>query len=1065
MSNGSRQQDALSLHHDWVGHILGFALHRPVATTMLLLTFLVTGGLAAIRMPLEAMPSGFTWRGLSVNVEFPNAGPLDVEERVLRPIEDALAGMAGLVNVSTHAWGDGGRVYAQFEGETDMDLAFVDARNRLDRLRPTLPERIRQVQLQQWNTDEIPVAYYAVTWPEDLPNAAQVLERQVLRPLRRVDGVASVDMWIDREEVTIDIDREKVQSFGLQLADVAAQLRASNFSLAAGTVRDGARTTYVASRLSWRSFAEIERLPIVPSQTVGRAPVPLGQLAKVRLLPTNEEESFRRYNGLRVSVVSVSKKNQANTVEVGKRLAVAVANIDGSAGLSVRTVFSQAEFIESSLGQVLSAGAQGSLVALVVLLVFLRRLRPTLLVVTSIPLSMFAAIPFMHAVGHSLNLVSLIGLMMCVGMVVDNAVVVAENIDRRRSLGESALDAAVLGSREIALAITLATLTTMIVFLPAALLSGGEVQFFMIRMVIPVCVSLLASLIIALVLVPGLIARERGKVRAFGLHRWLHAMYDHTFGRLAGVYAAALAWTQRHRADTSMVALLMLASVAIPAAHVSMGKSGGFGRETRFRWQIDSTITVGEIDNTLQSIEARVREQFGDILEGIAVEGQRGRAGIQLFFDRDKVPVSDRTEKTKEVRKTLPEPPGWKLSREFRGGGDDSQAGYTITLYGEDRRELADLALDIRTHFETFPGVIAVKLDDAELQPNQLVAEPNLEQAARQGLRIDDLARLMAYAVGRERLSTMAVGRDVLGVWLRTPLESRKTLDQVLQTRTPARETATTMGAPSPSASPTAATQPSRMAEGSTLASLFDMTSESAQTNLSRSYRRSSAQVTLELDPEEAVKTRQALTQALPNLHLPPSVSLSPDPSVASDAEMREDLVGAVLLGTVFVFMVMGFLFESWLLPLAVVPSIPLAFAGAYWALFAFDGDVDPLVGIGMILLVGVVVNNGIVLVDCVNRLRIDGIPRAQALTQAAQSRFRPIMMTTLTTVGGLLPLALAEPPEQGIGYAAFGQSLVGGLLASTLLTLFIVPVAYTYLDDFGRFVRQLRRPSPMQPT
>ena len=405
------------------------------------------------------------------------------------------------------------------------------------------------------------------------------------------------------------------------------------------------------------------------------------------------------------------KESQANTVEVCDRLKLAVEEASRDPALAafeIESIFIQGDTIRASLNQVMESGLQGGIIAVVVLLFFLRKLRLTLIIALSIPLSMFLSLPFMYFSGQSINIVSLIGLMICIGLVVDNSVVVADNVHRYRKAGVPRLVAALHGSSEVALPVTLATATTMVVFLPMALMSSGPIRFFMIRMVTPVCVSLVGSLFVALVLIPlasaflldddgagegdtaagaaADLAAAQGAAARW--KRGLERAYDATFGRLQRVYVRLLTASLRRRTDVVVVALLVLGTIAYPAMHVkSVTQQGGGGRQVTVRYTIPSHISVEEADVFFRDLEGWFAEHRGEYnATGEFIQVEPGSARVQMFFEPPKPGDIPYVEQAKAIYEQLPVPPGWEKRSRFSASDGGRDSAISFAVYGDDHQ-------------------------------------------------------------------------------------------------------------------------------------------------------------------------------------------------------------------------------------------------------------------------------------------------------------------------------------------------------------------------------------------
>ena len=1031
-------------HHLRENPVVRTALSRPITMLMIFASVLVLGLIAVLNIPLELIPTGASAPFLSVEVPYSNATAQDVEDQITRKLEDELATTPRLDEISATSSSSRSRVNMIFEQDADMDVAYREVRDRIARVRADLPDDVKQVNIQKQSADNIPIAFYGVTWPEGLDNPRDIIDRRLMRRLERLEGVGMVNAWgqADRE-IRIEVDRELAEAANLNIFEIAQRLSSSHFNLASGTLEEREGKYLLRSLAEYRDLDELRDVVIGPND------LRLDDVADI-LYEFPKQERFDRYNGRQSMAIFVIKESQANTVEVCELVKAEVeAALDDPAlaPFDIKPIFIQGNTIVSSLEQVVDSGVQGGVLALFVLLFFLRRLRLTVVIALAIPLSMFMALPFMYFSGQTINLVSLIGLMICIGLVVDNSVVVAENVARYRGRGVPRFAAALHGTSEVALPITLATATTMVVFLPAALMSSGTTQFFMVRMVTPVCVSLLASLFVALILIPMAAAflldrdvfedAEPGSWRAQLLRadRWWKArlgwLYDKTFGRLGILYGKLLRLSLRRRMDVVLISLLAMASLVVPmnpetgvkrALDENMG-----GRQVRFTYTMPQDVTLEEADAFFRELEvwfADNREAWNSSGEFVQVEP--GFASVQIFFEPPRDGDPPYRETGKQIFEQLPVPPGWDKRSNFADSDGGRSQNFPVFIYGDDHRSVQDVKEALAVELTKVDGVISVlgaQRDDKQREELALSLDPVMSE--RLGISAGMVGNTVAYALRGSPLPRFHGEDREIDVWIRYEEQDREELKDLLEFKVP-----TKAGTAVP------------------IRTVTTRETQKGETVLVRNNKRVAALIELEIDPAARQEAIAAIQAFLASYELPPGVSFDSDQEARDLGESNRDLFLAMALAVVFIFLIMGFLFESFVLPLSVLPAIPLSFVGVWWFLYLTNSSLDALAGIGLLLLLGVVVNNAIVLVDFINGARAQGLDRTDAIVEAGVQRFRPIFMTALTTVGGMLPLAFADAPAEGIPYGPFGKTLVGGMTTSTILTLVVVPVSYTAFDD-----------------
>jgi len=1014
-----------------------------VTMLMILLSFIVIGIVALVNISTELIPAGFSPPFMQVEVPYANATAQDIEDRITRPLEQALSTTPGLDEISATSRADRASISLVFESDTDMGAAYREVRDRVARARPDLPGDVERVRINKQSGAGIPVSFYGITWNESVELPRDRVQKHLLRAIERIDGVGLVNLWGQEDrEIRIELNRPLAEAAGVNIFQLAQTLTKANFNLASGDIRDPEGKFVIRSLATYQTVTQLE------DTIVGQKNLRLKDIAQV-LYDYPESERIDRYNGKPSMVLFVLKESQANTVEVCERIRAVVAEARQNpalAGFEIEGIFDQGEAIGFSLNQVIGSGLQGGVLAIFVLLFFLRRLRLTLLIAASIPLSIFLALPFMYFADQSINMISLLGLMICVGLVVDNSVVVAENIERYRVRGMGPYAAALHGASEVALPITLATLTTVVVFAPAALLSSGLTQFFMIRMITPVCVSLMASLFAALALVPiasavaftdasPLLASRRWLRPVLRVDlawkRWTSAAYEATMGRLNRWYGRVLRSSLRSRMNVVVPSLLMfIVTVAGPMMMVPFAAGENMGTRNFFAYySMPGDVTHAEADAFIRELEDTLAEHKSEYrLAGQYVGFDGQVAQVQVFFEPQSAGERPFKAVRQEVYDLMPTRAGWVKEARFGGSDGTEDDAFTVTLYGDDHQSVQDAKEELELALVKQDGVLGVSSRGGDsMRRDELQLGVDRTMTERLGVSAGTIANTVAYAVRGQLLPRFqSPGEDrEINVRIRYRKADREQLSELMEFKV---------------LSDRGKVVPIRV--------LTEAGLRKGESALVRNDKRVAALIRLELAKEGRLDTEKALRGFLDRYSLPSGISFDADRNAREAGTLQSDMVGAMVLSTVFIFLLMGFLFESFVLPLSVLPSIPLSFIGVWWFLLFTGSPIDPLAVIGVLLLLGVVVNNGIVLVDFINSARVAGLSREEAIVQAGMQRFRPIMMTALTTVGGMIPLAFSTPTGEGLNYGPFGKTLVGGMTTATILTLLVVPVAYTYFDD-----------------
>jgi HAE1 family hydrophobic/amphiphilic exporter-1 len=1006
-----------------------FSLDRRITVLMILLTLVVLGTVATLSIPLELFPSGFTGPFLSVQVPWRDAPSQEMLEKVILPLEEELSTLAGIDKLNSYARTGFGMCSLQFKQGTDMDVAYREARDRVERARLLMPDDVEQVFIYKHDLSGIPIYFVGLAIDPSVIDVYNLVQDEVVLPLSRIDGVASVEAHgLEEKEVLIELDRERTAAAGLNIYDLAQQLSGDNFTMSSGSVMHGGK------KLLLRSVARYDHVEALKNRLVGES-TRLRDIATVSYdLP---EKKYRVRAMSRPAVaVSVMKEGEANALEVAQRVDAVVEEMRSNPRLQVievATLFDQGEVIKESLSTLLTSGRIGGIVALLVLFFFLRRLRMTLIVALSIPISIVIALTVMYFVGESLNILTLLALMISVGLLVDNSVVVSENIFRLHREGLSRREACTQGAGEIALAIVMATLTTIIVFLPVSLVEGMG-QFLLQRLAIPISVALLGSLLVALIFIPLSVyltlPKNGGANEApHPVFNWLKTAYDASFGLLNRGYSSLLAVFLRRRLDL----VLVVVAVFMVTAGVAMKKvefvpaqeeeGGGF----EIRVTMPPNTTLEEAEEYFLAGEAIIESRAEELdLDGWFVQHRATFGELQGWFRSPRTNDISPREATRRVREALPEKAGVKL---FTGEDEESDDNrnknlFTVMLQGEDAELLEAVAVQLEELFGRVPGVLGTKKvgDDS---PSEMALVLDRERIQAQNINPMVVSAVVGYALRGQKLPRFHYGGKEIPVTVRFREQDRDSLDELYDFGVPTEE-----GAVVP------------------LSSLSEPRYLSSAHRIYRKNKLTSREIPIELEEGKEDDTRKMLVAFTANIDLPEGITFAAN---GGEQGLDEDLQAMLFAGIVsilFIYLLMGFLFESFILPLSIILTIPLASLGVYWGHFIFGLNIDFLGVVGLILLVGVVVNNGIVLIDYVTRLRHRGHERSEALLLAADRRFRPIMMTALTTIGGLVPLTLQGSSSIGLSYRSFGLTLIGGLTTATLLTLLVVPIFYTFFDD-----------------
>jgi HAE1 family hydrophobic/amphiphilic exporter-1 len=995
---------------------------------MSLLALLVVGYIAFTQIAVELFPAGFTPPFLGVWTPYPNSSPQEVEEQIAKRIEEQVRTISGARRVNTSSSGSGCWTFIEFAQDTDMDLAYAQLRDRMDRVRPELPDDIDRIYLRKWDEDDDPILWVAMAELEPHADPYLLVEQQLQKPLERVDGVAKVEIWgADEKSILIHINQDKVKSYNVNLYETIQQLRNDNFSISSGYVTEGGRKIFVRSLGKFKSLEELQNLPI------RGANLRLKDVAEVKY-DVPEIRWSQKINGKKGISIGVFKESSANTVALCKNLTKMFnedfANNPKLAGLDMEILFNQGEFIQESIDNLLNTGFWGGLFAFSVLFFFLRRLRMTIIVTVAIPLTVLITLTIMYFAGWTLNLITMMGLMISVGMVVDNSIVVLENIYRKRAEGKTKKQSSLWGTSEVSLAITLATLTTVVVFLPLMLMNDEiGFRFYMIRIGTPIVLSLVASLFVAMVFIPLAATRITSKKEV---------KEAKIITKANNIYQRMLGWTLNHRTEMFVILILVMASMQFAASNTkSTDSSQGNINDIALIFEMPDNYTMEDAARLFSIVEDTVNAKAK--LYGVRTVDSRHsnnwgfmrvflyppprRDWYEVLYDNIRkqfgiLPggVMERADVLEDIKKRMPTFPGVDVRTSWRhhGGGTDD-ASLSIVLYGDDTGTLGNLAKEVERRLRTLDEIISIETD-RERGSDEIHLYIKREQAKKYGISPAVISGTVQYALRGIPLPKYHTEEKEVDVHIQLREEDRQNLSQLKNL-----------------------TFFSQSGKEIPLDAVAEFTVQKGFGEIQRRNGKTYLRVKANSTQDDMKALFGKVDKVMAGFEMPYGYSWSKGDRFNRMEQGNSSQQFALILAGTFVFLLMGVLFESFVLPLSVIISIPFAFVGAFWLLYISGTTMDIMSQIGFVILVGIVVNNSIVLIDLVNRLRNEGMNRYDAIIEAGKHRFRPILMTAFTTIGGLLPMAVGNTQMIGIPYAPMGRTIIGGLLTSTMLSLIAI--------------------------
>jgi HAE1 family hydrophobic/amphiphilic exporter-1 len=1017
------------------------SMRRPVTIIMVFVSMVTFGLVAARLLPLEFFPS-LDAPFVGVQVPYPNSTPEEIEQNITRPLEQSLATIGGIDTMFSNSGSDSAFIGLFFGWGSETNHKSSEVQDRIDAVRAELPEDVQRTLLLRFSTSDQPVLRLRLASKSgDLRGAYELLTRKLKRPLERLPGVARVDLaGVEPYEVHIDLLPERIASHNISLFDLNTRLRDLNFSVSGGLISEG------TTRYRVQPEGELRTLEELGNVRVNSTGVRLRDIAEIAERP--REQDYRRVlNGTYAVGCDVYRERNANLVDVGRSAMAEIRRIIDSnelPGIELIVIDDQAEGVTSSLGELTHSGWLGVLLSMLVLYFFLRHWPSTIMVCLAIPVCITVTLGSMYFFGMSLNILSMMGLLLGVGMVVDNAVVVVESIYQQHERNPSdPRSSAIEGTRMVGLAVSAGTLTSIIVFLPNIFGGTNQVSIFLFHVAVALTIMLLASWLVAVSLIPMLAARIRPPkgLQAAPIVEKLKARY----GRM-------LEWTLAHRKSTVWMIVGLLLSVAVPISLVKMDMFGGAEtRELRGDFDMNGAYTLPEMEraNTqFQQFLLSNKDRFEiDRVYTYIQEGQglnfwvQLKPGVNSWFGQG----SKSPEQILElIKKDMPSfaigKPNFEGGRGPGGGGgqSDGKSDFTLRVVGDSVELLKPIADDVVRVLSQVKGLKDVRVDQGTSNTEARI-RVDREKATSLGFSVQQVAQTVAIALRGTPLREFRTEEGEVPVWLRfkdAQNISFDTLEQVRMTR------------PDGSSVP--------------LSALVAIETGSAAREIRREQRQTGLTILVNLEKNvEQSQARPLVDAALKSIAFPAGYGYNFGQSFDDDDEAGRDMVFNTLLALAMTFVVMAALFESMVYPLAILSCVLFAVVGVYWGFLLTGTTMSIMALIGMLILIGVVVNNGIILVEHINNLRREGMARAQAVVRAGEERLRPILITMGTTILGLLPLCFSNVQVGGDGppYFPMARAIACGLFFSTFVSLLVLPTIYVLLDDAAiRFKAAFRK-------
>lgn len=994
------------------------SLKRPVSTIMFFVSMVVVGLIASTRLPLEFMPD-IDAPVVFVSIPYVGSTPEEIEREITRPVEAQLATMSGISLMQSTTRSDGVDILMIFKWGKNVAIKSVEAREKIEAIRGELPGDVRRFAVLKFSSGDQPVLGLRVSSDRDLSDSYDLLYRKVVRTLERLPGVARVDLrGVSAPEMRIELKPDRLTASGIDVVALSNLLNQSNFAASAGLIREGPLRYRVQPNGEFRSLDAIKNL------TINTQGLRLKDVADVTLKPKRRTE-VRRLDMRGAIGIDVFKERGANLVEVGRRALAEVKEIGKSpemAGIELYFIQDQGAGVTSSLKDLAESGVLGLILSLGVLYFFLRHWPSTLMVSLAIPICFAMTLGCMYFLGVSLNVLSMMGLLLGVGMLVDNAVVVVESIHQyREKYPDKPVYCAIAGTKVVNIAISAGTLTSIVVFLPNILGESNFISIYLAQVAITITISLLASWLVAVSLIPMISARIAApKIMQDNLVEsdWRER------------YARMLRWTLQHRWKTifGVIALIGVSIVPMTQTKVDMLPSGET-RELELEYDLNGVYRLEVMAPSVAAVEQYLtdnKKKF-EIKNVYSYYDERGNAATRILLIDDDTVEKKPAQIMDEIRAGLPQIPIGEVNfGQSRRAG--SSEGFNVSIVGESNQMLQDLQPIVMKALSTLPELRDVKAASAS-GDKEIQVRIDRDRAALYGFSAQEVASLIGVALRGSPMREFRASNGEVDSILSFSGGDTQSLEDLKDFKLRART-----------------------GELVPLWSLIDLKVVSGANSINRSNRQTALQIQINVAEKSTTEAAQAaIRKTLDGLSFPAGYGWNYGQSFGDAEEAGKQMGFNTLIALVMIYFVMAAVFESFLFPIAILGTIVFSIMGVFWAFWLSGTTFSIMASIGILILMGVVVNNGIVMVEHINALRREGLSREDALVRGCRDRLRPILMTVGTTVLGMLPLCFGSTQIGGDGppYFPMARAIASGLVFSTIVSLVMLPTMYAMLDDF----------------
>lgn len=1000
-----------------------FSIRKPATTIMFIISMIFFGFLGLRKMPVEMLPN-INKPTVRIRIKWDGATPDDVDKMITRKIEDVLPNVEGIVEYSSESSAETSLIFIKFKYGTDVETKITLIQNELNQIRNKFPDDMKEPSIRKSSSSDIPALTFTL-YGGDMMEMRSYAENNLKPMLERLEGVSEIDVYGGQEqEVAIEIDPDKLENYNLSIVDVYNKMKSSSINIPAGILREGEKEYLIKIEAEIETADEIKE--IILSNKDGHL-LKLKDIANIKVAPKDVKSIYRK-NGEDSIVVIISKTDGGNAISIVNNSKKLLEKNRGSLPLNTKLnyEFDSSITINNSINNVKNSGIQGLVLASLILFVFLKSISATLIIAVAIPISIIFTFFLLNMQGISINLISLMGLSLGIGMLVDNSVVVVDNIFRHMTeLGKSKIQAAKDGAEEMALPVLASTMTTVAAFLPLVFQEGLAKEQFN-NLCYAISYSLLASLIISLTFVPMIASKIMDQKKNLNAEGKIMT----TFRK---IYVNSLKWSIRRRG----IVLLILFALFSGSLYVASKLGGRFTPTIdEGRYAVVAKLPSGSDVNKGNRIGKILEEKVKDL--PFVVDYTVSANGTSSILNINAGLKTSREESMsdilKKLRQTFVEIPDMELTIApgYRFG---TRGLYDLEfeLYSDNEAQLQIISEQLKEQIKKIDGIYDVTSSFEGGKPEGKFYI-NREKAEYYGLDVKEIATMIQTQILGGTPIKINSDNSEIDVTLKLQKKYRESTGLILDSRITLKS-----------------------GENIRISDVAEFRAEEGPSKIEKKDKKKKIVLYANLKSELDLKTAQELViETLEDMGYPEGITYGTGGKSADMAEMSNQLQYTFMIAVFLIYFILVWQFESFIMPFVIILSIPLSTTGAFYALYLAGLSIDAMVSVGFVMLAGIVVNNAIVLIDFINFRREVGDNMNKALITAGKTRLRPILMTTLTTVLGMLPLMFSNGEGSEI-YKGMSFVVVFGLSAATLLTLIVIPVFYYFIDDFVKACKKLK--------